>query len=125
MSTYWNIECRRCGLEAFDNAYDWSNRLSSEFIEICVSGLLDTKPAAGRVSNIALWGVQIVSDMGYGTIDLHEVHAVDCDHDFEPRNEYGDWATPDMWPDWHPKSRVIVAGAGVECEGLGESRCIG
>ena len=30
-----------------------------------------------------------------------------------------------MWPDWHPKSRVTVAGAGAECEGLGEARCIG
>lgn len=125
MSTYWNIECRRCGLEVFDNTHDWTNRLSGEFIEICTSGLLDTKPAAEPAANIAVWRVKIVSDMGYGEIDLHEVHASDCDHDFEPRNEYGEWATPDMWPDWHPKSQVVEGSQTPDCSGLGEVRCIG
>ena len=121
MSTYWNIECSRCGLEVFEDSYGWTKHQGVRFAELCASRLLDTLP-----HSTDSWRLTVINEFER-TIDLGRIResGLDCDHDFEPRNEYGHWATPDMWPDWHPKSRVIVAIAGAECEGLGESRCIG
>ena len=120
MSTYWNIECKRCGYTVFDDVYGWSNHMGDEFAEICASGMLTTRPAGGHVSGFGLWKVRVSSDFDHHRdIDLHEIHDSDCEHDFEPRNEYGDWATPDMWPKGHHKSRVCNAEPRGGCLGIG------
>lgn len=119
MSTYWNIECRRCGLEVITDVYGWTNHHGESFSELCASGLLLTKPL--RTSS---WTLTIINDFDM-KIELDRLHDTECPHDFEPRNEYGEWAKPEMWPDGHPKSRVTIASATPDCSGLGDVRCIG
>lgn len=119
MSTYWNIECRRCGLEVFEDR-EWTNHQGVHFAELCASGMLDVKPM--RTSS---WELMVCHDIvDYLRIDPAKLDT-GCDHDFEPRDEYGRWAKPELWPDWHPKSKVTVASATADCSGLGEVRCIG
>ena len=118
MSTYWNIECRRCGLEVFEDSYGWTSHHGREFAELCASELL----SAIAISSGA-WGLKLTNDFDR-TINLLRLDT-ECDHDFEPRNEYGEWATSGMWPDGHPKSRVTVWSRVADCSGLGEARCIG
>ncbi len=117
MSTYWNIECRRCGLEVFEDDYGWTNRRGEEFASLCALDLLDTKPMATNA-----WRVAVIDDFDR-RIDLARLNT-GCDHDFEPRNEYGEWALPEMWPDWHTKGRVIEGTQPTDCSGLGDIRCI-
>ncbi len=119
MSTYWNIECRRCGLEVFKDSYGWSNHLGPQFSKLCASGILSTSPR-----HAGAWRIGIISEVGDEDVDPGRLDT-GCTHDFEPRNEYGDWAKPEMWPDWHPKSQVIEGTQPTDCSGLGEVRCIG
>lgn len=119
MSTYWNIECRRCGLEVFQDDYGWTNHRGEEFAKLCASSLLGTKAARTDA-----WEVMLVPYIGDHSIDLAKLDT-GCDHDFEPRDEYGRWATPDMWPDWHPKSKTVEPVPAETCTGLGDGRCIG
>lgn len=120
MSRYWNIECKRCGLEIFEDSYGWTNNRGGEFAELCASGMLSM-----NLVSTSVWGLRIVY--------VHDIHirigtgrlSTGCDHDFEPRDEYGNWATSDMWPDWHPKSRVTEGMGAVSCTGVGDGRCIG
>ncbi len=118
MSRYWNIECKRCGLEVFEDSYGWTSHEGHSFAKLCASGLLATKPAISGE-----WGLDIVSTCDR-VIALQRLDT-GCDHDFEPRDEYGRWATSDVWPDWHPKSRVTEGMGAASCTGVGDGRCIG
>lgn len=118
VSTYWNIECRRCGLSVFEDDYDWTRHHGDEFAELCASGLLSTKPGGSDA-----WRATLTNNFDR-TINMARLDT-GCAHDFEPRDEYGEWATPDMWPDWHPKSKTVEPVPAETCTGLGDGRCIG
>lgn len=119
MSTYWNIECRRCGLEVFEDSYGWTSHHGEEFAKLCASSLLSTVP-----ENTGAWELVVINHFDR-SINMACLRTTECAHDFEPRNEYGEWATPDMWPDGHPKSQVTEGSKPPDCSGLGEARCIG
>ncbi len=113
MSTDWNIECRKCGYTLIGDGYGVRHY---GLAELCASSMLV------RPKIVYDWWAPIIqSDSG------HSIHLFDiptnCTHDFEPRNEYGDWATPNMWPDGHPKSMVITCNLPGQCTAGGESRC--
>ena len=115
MSTDWNIECRKCGYRVIGDDYEVRYY---GLAELCASALLVHAP------ELQWWNPVVTSDGGT-VIQLVEIPK-GCTHDFEPRNEYGDWATPDMWPDGHPKSMVITSELTGQCTGrsyIGGSRC--
>lgn len=101
MSRLWSIECRECGLRAARNK--GPGREFCFRVDVAIERCLDVYASH---DNWVRFGFPL-----------------DCTHDFEPRNEYGKWATPDMWPDGHPKSMVITSELPGGCTAGGESRC--
>lgn len=114
MSTDWNIECRKCGYRVFD---EFEHRLKAYLaVEVCCSDRLVYVQPSGW------WRTIVQAPDPCLSIDLSDI-PTNCTHDFEPRNEYGKWATPDMWPDGHPKSMVMTSELTGQCTAGGESRC--
>lgn len=135
MSTHWELVCRRCGVGTSwndDGQSYMTNHISEQLAELVATGLLPDAIALANQIALCLrggaagdWGLVLTQDCGQGlAIDLSRLARPDCDHDFEPYDEYGRWAGPQSWPEWHPKASVLTGDTPTEGGATGEGhRC--
>lgn len=122
MSTYWSLECRKCGT-GFDWGHGGQDRPSSPCWMI---GLVHRSTLLTQIARLAEqfneaggdgeWSISLTRGGSYPEEDLANISS-DCDHEFEPRNDYDEWAPASLYPKGSPQSNTFQTPVGPTCSG--------
>ena len=126
MSTEWHLECKKCGV-AIGYIGRRGDKVNRPYI------FIDLVPASKIIIELAElqkrfaatqdseWRIELVQDYyrpEAGTSDLSYI-LNGCDHQFEPKSEWGKWAPARYYPKGSPQSNEFEVEAGPVCSGRG------
>ena len=121
MSTYWHLECRKCG-DGFNWDHGSQDRPTRPYHMI---DLVSRSALLTQIARLAKqfdeagndWSISLTSDwLSHPEQNLAQISS-NCDHEFEPRNEYGEWASASLYPDGSPQSNIFRTPVGPTCSG--------